>query len=145
MPSKYVLQQRGANGLENKAEIPALENGKIDMSLLPVVGESGAAIIARGSNANGEWVRWEDGTQVCYKIVTPVIATGDTYVDSYFTYPAAFIASPIIAASAARSEMTDVSLRSVGPTNVQFRVKIASVQDSAFNANMHYIAIGRWK
>ena len=145
MPDKYIIQRRTASGLETVVEVPALESGKIDLSWLPVVGSMGSAIIERGSNANGEYVRWADGTQVCYKIVAPVIATGKTYVDSYFTYPAVFITTPIIATCVARSEMTGVILRSVGSTDVEFRVKIASVQDSAFNANMHYIAIGRWK
>ncbi|OUO89739.1 hypothetical protein, partial [Cloacibacillus sp. An23] len=88
MPSKYVIQQRGADGLNTAAELPALENGKIDISQLPVVGESGAAIIARGSNANGEWVRWEDGTQVCYGVYNHNFNTTDVEQEITITFPA---------------------------------------------------------
>ena len=65
MADKYIIQRRTASGLENVAELPALESGKIDLSWLPVVGSMGSAIIERGSNANGEYIRWTDGTQVC--------------------------------------------------------------------------------
>ena len=76
MPDKYIIQRRTASGLENVAELPALENGKVDLSWLPVVGAMGSAIIERGSNANGEYVRWADGTQVCTK---RVIFTGEEF------------------------------------------------------------------
>lgn len=76
MPDKYIIQRRTASGLENVAELPALENGKINLSWLPVVGAMGSAIIERGSNANGEYIRWADGTQVCTK---RVIFTGEQF------------------------------------------------------------------
>lgn len=153
MPSKYVLQQRGASGLENKAEIPALENGKIDMSWLPVVGESGAAIIARGSNANGEWVRWEDGTQVCYATtgdITPSWSggTGVWLTNTGVIFPAAFISTPKVLSQMldglVGSRGTFVGLVNATTTSVTLYVRaVSSNNETIFRIT--YLAIGRWK
>jgi hypothetical protein len=42
---------------------------------------------SRGSNVNGEWVRFEDGTQICTGSTLTTSSTGDTT----WIYPAAFI------------------------------------------------------
>lgn len=64
--AKRLVRYRRENGaLVKIAELPMLENGKVDISQLPVVGTDGAAIISEGSNANGSWVRFANGTQIC--------------------------------------------------------------------------------
>ena len=47
------------------AETPVLEGGKVDIGWLPIVGAEGSAIIERGNNANGEYIKWADGTMIC--------------------------------------------------------------------------------
>lgn len=155
MPSKYVLQQRGASGLENKAEVPALENGKIDMSWLPVVGESGAAIIARGSNANGEWVRWADGTQVCWGYYSqPVTALGVAIL----TFPAQFISANVSMAAGIEPDIVTGALPGATPicnvaprSSVAFALKTIYISmDGKITAPpvaflSRWFAIGRWK
>lgn len=74
-------------------------------AVAPIVGtvsQSGGvptgAIIQRGSNANGEFVRYADGTQICWKIqtVNTAISNSDGGAVLYSpsinlgTYPAAF-------------------------------------------------------
>ena len=146
MPDKYIIQRRTASGVENVAELPALESGKIDLSWLPVVGSMGSAIIERGSNANGEYIRWADGTQVCMDSATIVIPAGNvSYAQGYTTYPAAFITTPKVVVSAARSEITNIVLYSTGSTDFALRITLNSAQDTAFNGNFYYIAIGPWK
>ena len=53
------------------------------------------AIIERGSNANGEFVKYADGTMVCWTRRTLVDHTGvlasSTRLTGVFTYPATFI------------------------------------------------------
>lgn len=154
MPSKYVLQQRGASGLNTVAEIPALENGKIDMSWLPVVGESGAAIIARGSNANGEWVRWEDGTQVC-SMKSSVTPEQSASIGGDFTFPAVFTSAPVLSATVnaiiSQSNAGAVILEAEVLSSSTYRVKIQTIQSGgnmiAVSNNITFcaITIGRWK
>lgn len=154
MPDKYIIQRRTASGLENVAELPALENGKIDMSWLPVVGESGAAIIARGSNANGEWVRWEDGTQVCWHIFqfTPsewLGSTGTWIAKASVTFPASFIVSPTIIGQSLDGA---ISSRGTFIGNVELCTNtgcVLNIRAISSNSNvsmfLSYLAIGRWK
>lgn len=151
MPSKYVLQQRGASGLETKAEVPALENGKIDMSWLPVVGESGAAIIARGSNANGEWVRWEDGTQVCWGSKTLTISTslnGNIYLMTVnsILFPASFISAPVCVLSADYDDLNLTWANCHAVFSGSFNMTIyTTVQKTSTQGTIRFLAIGRWK
>src|SRR5690606_16148365 len=58
-------------------------------------------IVEMGSNANGEYVRWENGLQVCW--FTDTISRtltkqsgGLYYYDGAWTYPAAFVSSPTV-------------------------------------------------
>ena len=157
MPDKYIIQRRTASGLETVAELPALENGKIDMSWLPFVGESGAAIIARGSNANGEWVRWADGTQVCWAMLTAVSSSGNR-ARIIWNYPASFgsasypaivgIADMMSAYVAAGSVIAHVVMaESVARTAASMQVlrgDSANINQTA-NYNFWVLAIGRWK
>lgn len=149
MPDKYIIQRRTASGLETVAELPALENGKIDMSLLPVVGESGAAIIARGSNANGEWVRWEDGTQVCYGTFYHSFNSTDTSQNIEHTFPAAFLNEVISGAAYHHNAPGQAMLCSnFNPTTSTLRISFTAINHvptSTVAVPIHWFAIGRWK
>lgn len=94
MADKYLVQMRTATGIETIAELPVLEKGKVDISWLPVVGFSGSAVISEGSNANGRWIRWADGLQICF--CAKVNMGSDPGVMQTITYPTAFIDTPII-------------------------------------------------
>lgn len=65
-------------------------------TLLGTVSQTGGvptgAIIERGSNANGDYVRFADGTQICTHVLPdqPISANANTNVT--WTYPAAFAA-----------------------------------------------------
>lgn len=49
----------------------------------------------RGSNANGEYVRFADGTQICWKDVSLPYASATDMVNTW-NFPAAFSSSPIV-------------------------------------------------
>ena len=153
MPDKYIIQRRTASGLETVAELPALENSKVDMSWLPVVGAMGSAIIERGSNANGEYIRWADGTQVCCMVnyVTPEQSAGS---GGMFTFPAAFIDAPYVVVSIlgmASGSNLGSYLVEIKRSSSGYEVKIQILQagGSIFavgnNTTFNGIAIGRWK
>ncbi|MCC4298555.1 hypothetical protein [Aurantimonas coralicida] len=53
------------------------------------------AIVERGSNANGSYTRWADGTQLCWKIGSGTNSlAGNAYESLVWTFPAAFAAAP---------------------------------------------------
>ncbi|WP_302806551.1 hypothetical protein [Cloacibacillus porcorum] len=94
--SKKLVRYKNVNGvLVKQFESPALVNGTIDISQLPVVGTMGAAIIETGENANGRYTKFADGTMICTSVinltgldVAPDHAIWSTY---QYTSPAAFV------------------------------------------------------
>ena len=160
MPDKYTIQRRTASGLETVAELPALESGKIDLSWLPVVGSMGSAIIERGSNANGEYVRWADGTQVCWFCATGTYScTAQTAAGFYdasgsgqkFTYPAEFSEIPSVMFSI--GDFSDINgvtyfagTATTGTKTESPYVVVLAVSSAVNNVvTIRYIAIGKWK
>lgn len=103
-------------------------------------------IVEMGSNSNGEYVRWENGLQVCYgtKVFT-ANANGDTTVD--VTFPAVFaapgsvlgvLAGPYFAPSA-RAEW---ALQG-NPTTQRFQFHLIGLESRS--CTIQFCAIGRWK
>src|SRR5690606_18733292 len=63
----------------------------------------GSRIVEMGSNANGTYVRWENGLQVCWTTVSETVSIGFVSAHGgYFgdgaarSFPAAFAASPAV-------------------------------------------------
>lgn len=116
------------------------------------------AIIERGSNANGEYVRFADGTQICTRVRTAVPITTTSRTEGSFTvylvgetwnYPANFISNPSVA-SAQRgatsastvSTINFVSLNVISGSSVLLN-RSFSLQASVMDLCVD-IAIGRW-
>jgi hypothetical protein len=142
----------GTSGPFNFVEL--LHQGRV----LGTVSQSGGvptgAVIERGSNANGEYVRFADGTQICTRqnFLDADTAAG-VEGDGLWTFPAAFgngtaVVTPSVAAlgtgasmiaaarhlrCAAQSGMATNSIigwRNDGPATLRFRINLT--------------AIGRW-
>lgn len=95
MAKRLVRYKRESGALVKIAETPVLEGGKVDIGWLPVVGLMGSAVIERGSNANGEYIKWADGTMICTSVinltgldVAPDHAVWSTY---QYTSPVEFV------------------------------------------------------
>jgi len=102
------------------------------------------AIIERGSNANGEYVRYADGTQICTHRLALTHAANTDLVTTW-TYPAGFVVSPYGA----------ISIRSVNSTNTYTvnKMVISSLTTAAevrtqFSAaqtyTLEFSVTGRW-
>ena len=76
-----------------------------DFTAMPSVG--GDPVVESGSNADGEWPRWADGTQICTHVFTGAVNDfgAGTLLDMYrsyslnWTFPVAFIATPVMSSS----------------------------------------------
>lgn len=91
------------------------------------------AIIERGGNANGEYVRYADGTQECSHQITG----GSTW-----TFPAAFISPPRVTGTA-----STISARMVTTTNetaIGAKVDGWLQSGAASSTSINCIAKGRW-
>ena len=123
-------------------------------NILGTVSQSGGvptgAIIERGSNANGEYVRWADGTQVCWNegptpYTTNLAASSLFYNNGQdFTYPAAFsgVKPPAVSAVNRRIEGAVFGFTYAASNTAVWVGAYSPDNISAFYAA--YIAIGRW-
>lgn len=118
-------------------------------NILGPVAQSGGiptgAIIERGSNANGEFVRFADGTQMCFFVKPVGQLTQWSYNFRNFTWPAPFAAVPVIS----------VSLDGIGNPGEWFTMSAEQRSTSGFvgvlvtssttsSPTLQVIAIGRW-
>lgn len=169
MPTKLVLQQRGASGLNTAAELPTLENGKVNIGLLPVVGEMGAAIVERGDNANGEYIRWADGTQICRSTIEltglNVVQDEAIWNSTSYTPPAAFVGNYDISVTCIQTTNNDsggTGLSFIGYVGHRHGFVLYNTGGSYYHvapgsavrnggsykviaATINVLAIGRWK
>ncbi|RRU94167.1 hypothetical protein EGI97_12830 [Stutzerimonas xanthomarina] len=123
-------------------------------NILGTVSQSGGvptgALIERGSNANGEYVRFADGTQIgtVYKVkaaAVGMLANGVYYWSEPWTFPAAFISAPSITTGAFVAGV--LSWGSADGQSIDGTLGyLNAFANIAATADVHYraIAIGRW-
>jgi len=107
-----------------------------------IVGTLGVAndprVIERGANANGDYVRLADGTQICWRSLT-----GATGAGSNWTFPATFSAPPVVTGNAVSVVLSAVCLDAA--PGVAGAVVSARNSSGARRADvMHLQACGRW-
>jgi hypothetical protein len=136
---------------------PHKANGS-PVTILGTVSQSGGiptgAIVERGSNANGEYVKFADGTMICTNsnfaigdrttAITPLYTTSSLT----WTFPAAFIAQPVFqgfpyaGATSAWGFITLGTASSSSLTSAVFRV--VGMTSVAGTGSVSLLAVGRW-
>ncbi|WP_079518052.1 hypothetical protein [Kosakonia radicincitans] len=122
--------------------------------ILGTVSQSGGvptgAIIERGSNANGDYVKYADGTLICWfnnaTTVTTSSAAGNLYVSSTttFTFPAAFSALPVVSPAGRYISGGSVAwgiVRAVTATTAEL-FGLGFLTNGG--VSLGYVAVGRW-
>ena len=151
MCAKKVVRYQNVNGaLVKQYESPPLVDGLIDIAQLPVVGVMGAAIIEQGSNANGSWVKWANGTMICTGNGYISFSGSDNYVETICSYPVEFASVScamsgqyISCGSGGHSDVYAPNLNalviSISPC------RLSTFNTSVNNISIGYLVIGRWK
>lgn len=108
------------------------------------------AVMQYGSNANGTFIRFADGTQICsFKMLAPLSVTTGPVNSLYFsslswTFPAQFFAPPVAKCSPYSDGV--IALALAGPTTTTTYspgvASLTSIPSRAFVIDL--IAIGRW-
>ena len=125
-----------------------------NFTTMPQVG--GDPIVESGSNADGEWTRWADGTQICSDVRGGSGAhsgsTGVTGLNASdaiweWTYPSSFVGTVAAVITAGRSN-DDVrkfwtTYTVITTSYVRYRTLATSTVPLTFNVSR--IATGRWK
>jgi hypothetical protein len=110
---------------------------------------SNGAIIETGSNANGTYTKFADGTMICRYLhssaIVPTSPSGSLFwgQSPTLTFPASFIAAPImIPYGKDQGSGIGVLFAGVGPTTCSINVYGSSNTASIVPG---YLAIGRWR
>lgn len=108
------------------------------------------AIIERGSNANGEYVRFADGTQECWMMLTPTTVPANDFVLTTVTYPASFAAPPKMVVSPSTNFSTGIgsaigfSDNGIAHTNAASRIVRFNTTLGSLGVGCNVRAIGSW-
>ena len=111
---------------------------------------NGAPMIEKGSNSNGTWVKYPDGTMICYAEYTATISSsyGGTYYAGGWHFPLAFIEIPVVLFSAKTYPyglvaLDDFSASVTGNFEIESVSTTPTLNSSTITFSM--CAIGRWK
>ncbi|WP_151720699.1 DUF2793 domain-containing protein [Gemmobacter serpentinus] len=96
------------------------------------------AVIQRGSGANGEFVRFADGTLICAHVLT---ASASAAVG--WTYPSVFAAVPAVSGTAQATVLACVML-DAAPTATAASLSVRDKADARRADVMRLMAVGRW-
>jgi hypothetical protein len=121
-------------------------------NLLGAVSQNGSglptgAVIEQGSNANGAYVRWADGTQICTRVFDHLLsmsAAGNVYTENLaaWPFPANFISGSV---PSFHCNMRACWGGTDNVTNGYAIPKVYSHDDkSGSTRKTHLLAIGRW-
>jgi hypothetical protein len=127
----------------------AFRRGNILGTASQSTGVPTGAIIERGSNANGEYVRFADGTQICTRIasetaeVTTSAFGGFKSADITWIFPAGFTVNPSVVTNAGGGSALGGVIQAI--TSVSATYHYITVTSSASQARfMILTANGRW-
>lgn len=110
------------------------------------------AIVESGSNANGSYTRFADGTQICYHTMTATVAIDTALMGGFrsdaqtWTYPMPFSVAPT-GLSGELVAVTDgfgVNMTAGGTTQNNF-VWVAITSQASAARSARLMAIGRWR
>ena len=149
--SRYVFSIYVIEGtvLDNVKIYPQLEENTTATSFTPWAGY----IVESGSNDNGSYIKYSDGTMICYKSTSEITidittAWGSLYEGSLTVgnFPVEFLKTPTILVTPFGSGMlieqggANASKTSWGTITVVRPMSVSGVK-----AKFHLFAIGRWK
>lgn len=146
--ARAILALSGGNG---KFIRSTGTNTAVMQDIVGTVTQSGGvptgAIIERGSNANGDYVRYADGTQICWGTVNAEL-TGAT-LQMAVTYPAAFVGTSFPLPCLARAVFTvgssNFNLFTQSNTTTTFQLMIRNLDGSTAQTRViYYVSFGRW-
>ncbi|MDP2080628.1 MAG: DUF2793 domain-containing protein [Pseudotabrizicola sp.] len=95
-------------------------------------------IVERGANSNGDYVRFADGTQTCWRTLAASSSAGVNW-----TFPVAFIVAPVVTGNAFAAVQSVVML-DAAPSATAVTVSARGTNDARRADVMHIMAIGRW-
>ena len=161
---KTVVNQNDDNTTNNTTEINTINNNIGDLNNLETTDKTSIVnaingVVESGSNDNGSYVKYADGTMICYGTwnignVAFTSVVGSVYnvpIDLRHTFPVSFINKPVMTFSAYESTESYGLLLQVCPkrdsvTSQDFgHINVISITQVSAHLAIDYMAIGKWK
>ena len=145
-----TLNKNTGAALEKLLKLPLLDaDNKIPAGVLRIVGAlSDGHIIESGDNANGNYVRFADGTQICWSGNIAATATNAMNKNAEWTFPAQFFDTDIIVTGSPRRADNYAFFLGAYNINSGLEVTMVFISNVAGFTNtipVNCIAIGKWK
>lgn len=141
--------------LDQSAGIPTDGIIGYDGSTIPAGYEETEGIIESGSNVNGKYIKYNDGTMICWNTftksqITTTQAWGSLYWSDAITppnFPVSFINVPTVTMTPTGSTdsywmINEGDVSTTKPMNFRF---VRATSRTGGSCIMNYIAIGKWK
>jgi len=151
-------------GMSDKPKIVDALGAYQASNILGTVSQSGGiptgALVESGSNANGRYVRYADGTQICWGTDTVIAIVVNTATGAFFTniesdqviwtYPASFVGTPMVNVTLARNAWDTIRVTaflnganavSATQCKISFMSSLSSV---SLGVVPQRVAVGRW-
>ena len=148
----YSVARNVLGALGPKVKVPVLDSElKIPAECLRIVGALDAgAVIESGENANGRYIKYADGTQICHGHFYHAFNTTDIFQAIEITYPAVFITDNDISGAAYHESAPG---RAMQLSNFASYANYVSLGFSAYDGTpsstvpvrIRWFAIGCWK
>lgn len=105
-------------------------------------------LVTRGSNANGEWVRYPDGAQICWGQVADVAHTANAEATTNISLPIAFLETPsmvpLLGYEPQSTQAYEVKKATIQPTSTSV-LQTRTVFTFAQSYRFRWLVIGKWK
>lgn len=123
--------------------------GNVLGAVAQAAGVPTGAVIERGNNANGSYVRFADGTQICWQAATVTTSIGTAFLGGFrspstsWTFPAEFSAAPVVTGSFINLTSLPALIGTVSATSASWQASAVTSQTSAAR-DVVLLSIGRW-
>ena len=101
------------------------------------------------SNANGNYVKFADGTQICTGSVTISFNSSDSYVAGRAEFPVAFISIPVAVSGTYNGVSNGSASDAAHPSTTACTICVSPTRGRTFGTpatfDYLYIVIGRWR
>lgn len=149
---KQVVNDNYNNTVQITTTEPTDDDGKLWINPNDVVIRQDN-VIESGSNANGNWIKYEDGTMICYKSVTSSVAMTTAWDSGWYegnqplgNFAQEFISVPNITLTNISTSGALVECFTTAPTTTNAgTITYCRVGSTTRNITTQVTAIGRWK
>lgn len=126
-----------------------IEEGDLSTSYTPWTGY----IVESGSNSNGSWIKYSDGTMICYQSFTCNVNYSTKYGSGYYaeitdeikSFPVSFIETPKVSIGLATNYGIGCALRDTNSEKCATNIFVYTFASRTDTITLNIIAIGRWK